>query len=94
MERPKNNAADVFARYRHRLGAFIARRVPTQEEAEDILQEVFLRFVETDALNPVSQVAAWLFRTARNRIIDHGRKRREMGKEGPKISGMQTCLKR
>ena len=77
MERPKNNAADVFARYRHRLGAFIARRVPTQEEAEDILQEVFLRFVQTDAINPVAQVAAWLYRTARNRIVDHRRKHRE-----------------
>ncbi|MBD5068213.1 MAG: sigma-70 family RNA polymerase sigma factor [Alistipes sp.] len=78
MTPARNNPAEVFEKYRRRIGAFIARRVPTRDEAEDILQEVFLRFVETDALNPVSQVAAWLFRTARNRIIDHGRKRREM----------------
>ncbi|MCM1151131.1 MAG: sigma-70 family RNA polymerase sigma factor [Alistipes sp.] len=77
MEPPKNNAADVFEKYRHRLGAFIARRVPSQEEAEDILQDVFLRFVQTDAINPVSQVAAWLFRAARNRIVDRRRKHRE-----------------
>lgn len=77
MSAPKNNPAEVFGRYRRQLGAFIARRIPSREEAEDILQEVFMRFVQTDALNPVTQVAAWLFRTARNRIIDYRRKHRE-----------------
>lgn len=77
MNAPKNNPAEVFGKYRRQLGAFIARRIPSRKEAEDILQDVFMRFVQTDALNPVTQVAAWLFRTARNRIIDHSRKRRE-----------------
>lgn len=77
MNAPKNNPAEVFGKYRRQLGAFIARRIPSREEAEDILQDMFMRFVQTDALNPVTQVAAWLFRTARNRIIDHSRKRRE-----------------
>lgn len=77
MNAPKNNPSEVFGKYRRQLGAFIARRIPSREDAEDILQEVFMRFVQTDALNPVTQVAAWLFRTARNRIIDHRRKHRE-----------------
>ena len=77
MNAPKNTPAEVFGKYRRQLGAFIARRIPSREEAEDILQDVFMRFVQTDALNPVTQVAAWLFRAARNRIIDHSRKRRE-----------------
>lgn len=77
MNAPKNNPAEVFGKYRRQLGAFIARRIPSRKEAEDILQDVFMRFVQTDALNPVTQVAAWLFRAARNRIIDHSRKRRE-----------------
>ncbi|MCM1301012.1 MAG: sigma-70 family RNA polymerase sigma factor [Bacteroides cellulosilyticus] len=77
MKSPRNDPAEVFEKYRRQLGAFIARRVPSRDEAEDILQEVFLRYVQTDALNPVAQVAAWLFRTARNRIIDHRRKHRE-----------------
>ena len=77
MRPPRNNPDEVFEKYRRQLGAFIARRVPSPDEAEDILQEVFLRYVQTDALNPVAQVAAWLFRTARNRIIDYGRKHRE-----------------
>lgn len=78
MPERANNPAEIFEKYRRRLGAFIARRVPSRDEAEDILQDVFLRFVQTDALNPVSQVAAWLFCTARNRIIDRSRKHREI----------------
>ena len=74
--KPTNSPAAIFDRYRRQLLAFIARRAPA-DEAEDILQEVFLRFVQADAASPIEQVAAWLFRTARNRIIDRLRKRRE-----------------
>lgn len=77
MTPQRNNPAEVFENYRRQLRAFITRRVDSEAEGEDILQEVFMRFVQTDTVNPVGQVAAWLFRTARNRIIDHSRKRRE-----------------
>lgn len=73
----KHDPAAVFERYRRQLLAFISRRVGPETDSEDVLQEVFLRFVQVDAVNPVAQVAAWLFRVARNRIIDTGRKRRE-----------------
>jgi RNA polymerase sigma factor (sigma-70 family) len=44
-------------------------------EAEDILQDVWLEFyAATDA---VEQAGAWLFRVARNRIIDRARKKKE-----------------
>lgn len=82
MEQRRNNAAEVFERYRRQLGAFIARRVGDGGDAEDILQEVFLRFVQTDTVNPISQAAAWLFRVARSRIIDYRRKRREASLPG------------
>lgn len=77
MERRTNDASEVFERYRRQLRAFISRRVASSSEVEDILQEVFLRFVQADAATPIGQVAAWLFRVARNRIVDHSRKRRE-----------------
>src|ERR1700675_3038293 len=60
-----------------RLRNFIRKRVVDQGEAEDILQEVFFELVETyRAMKPVEQVTAWLFRVARNRIIDLFRRRR------------------
>ena len=77
MELRPNDPAEVFERYRRQLRAFNSRRVDSVSDVEDIHQEVFLRFVQTDAATPIGQVAAWLFRAARNRIIDRSRKRRE-----------------
>jgi len=70
--------AETVERERARLRNFIRRRVPEGEDAEDILQDVFSELVEAYRLmKPIEQVGAWLFRVARNRIIDRFRKRRE-----------------
>jgi RNA polymerase sigma factor (sigma-70 family) len=71
--------ATTVLRERSRLGNFIRRRVGDQGEAEDILQDVFYEFVEAYRLpEPIEQVSAWLFRVARNRIIDRLRKKKEL----------------
>ncbi|WP_109477129.1 sigma-70 family RNA polymerase sigma factor [Paraburkholderia sp. C35] len=71
--------ARAVARERPRLRNFIRRRVIDQDEAEDILQDVFEELVEAWRLpDPVEQVGAWLFRVARNRIIDRFRKKKEL----------------
>jgi RNA polymerase sigma factor (sigma-70 family) len=68
---------EVVARERNRLRGFIRRRVSDPSDVEDILQEVFYELVEAARLlQPVEQVGAWLFRVARNRIIDRFRKAR------------------
>ena len=60
-----------------RLRNFIRKRVPDAGDAEDILQEIFYELVEAYRLmKPVEQVGAWLFRVARNRIIDLFRNRK------------------
>jgi DNA-directed RNA polymerase specialized sigma24 family protein len=47
---------------RKRLLSFIRNRVATDEEAEDILQDVFYELTETIRLmKPIERVAAWLF---------------------------------
>jgi RNA polymerase sigma factor (sigma-70 family) len=70
--------ADAVARERPRLRNFIRRRVIDQDEAEDILQDVFEELVEAWRLpDPIEQVGAWLFRVARNRIVDRFRKKKE-----------------
>ena len=69
--------AEVMGRERERLGHFIRARVADAGDAEDILQDVFYELVEAYRLmKPVEQVGAWLFRVARNRIIDLFRKQR------------------
>jgi len=62
-----------------RLRNFIRRRVLDPGDAEDILQDVFYELVEAYLLpEPIEQVGAWLFRVARNRIIDRFRKKKEV----------------
>jgi len=68
---------ETVAREQGRLRNFIRRRVPDDAEAEDILQDVFYELVEAYRLmKPIEQVGAWLFRVARNRIIDAFRKKK------------------
>lgn len=68
---------DVVTRERSRLLDFIRRRVPNARDAEDILQDVFEELVEANRLlMPIEHVTAWLFRVARNRIIDSFRRKR------------------
>lgn len=69
--------SEVVAREGSRLGSFIRRRVPDPRDAEDILQDVFAELVEANRLlMPIEHVTGWLFRVARNRIVDLLRKRR------------------
>jgi len=77
IERDNDITATVL-RERTKLGNFIRRRVRDPSEADDILQDVFHEFVQAYRLPaPIEQVSAWLFRVARNRIIDRFRKKRE-----------------
>jgi len=78
MTEQNQRIAETVTRERGRLRNFIRRRVSDASEAEDILQDVFREFVEACRLpEPIEQIGAWLFRVARNRIIDRFRKKRE-----------------
>lgn len=78
MAEQNRRLSETVARESGRLGSFIRQRVPDPGEAEDILQDVFFELVEAWRLpEPIEQVGAWLFRVARNRIVDRFRKRRE-----------------
>ena len=69
--------SEVVKREQSRLRNFIRRRVPDPRDAEDILQDVFYELVEANRLlMPIEHVTGWLFRVARNRIIDLFRKKR------------------
>ena len=69
--------SETVEREQARLRNFIRRRVADQRDAEDILQEVFFEFVEAYRLmKPIEQVSGWLFRVARNRIIDLFRRKK------------------
>src|ERR1700748_686250 len=69
--------SEALERDQPRLRNFIRKHITDSGEVEDILQDVFYELLEAYRLmKPVEQVSAWLFRVARNRIIDLFRKRR------------------
>ena len=78
MAEQDKRITETVSRERGQLRNFIRRRVPDAGEAEDILQDVFFEFVEAYRLpESIEQVGAWLYRVARNRIIDRFRKKKE-----------------
>ncbi len=58
-----------------RLRTFIAYRVRDDEVAVDIAQDVLVRSIANGALERVDNPTAWLYRSARNAVIDHYRTR-------------------
>ena len=80
--------SDAVSKNRARLRNFIRKRVADQADAEDILQDVFYELVHAYGLiKPIDDVTAWLFRVARNRIIDlFRRKQREARHRTPSIA--------
>lgn len=95
MSKAKNNLSWIFTTYRIRLLNFIRNRVETADDAQDILQDVFLKMIVSSGSNDISHVSAWLYRTARNRIADHYRKHREMRLEQmleKDVADMTECL--
>jgi RNA polymerase sigma factor (sigma-70 family) len=85
-------------RERPRLRNFIRRRVANDADVEDILQDVFSELVEAYRLmQPIEQVGAWLFRVARNRIVDGFRRRkteaiREPAQDDEETLGLDELL--
>lgn len=67
-----NNITQVIKEYSRRLLGFIKQRVSGNEDAEDILQDVFYQFA--GSTEPIEQAGSWLFTVARNKITDKYRK--------------------
>jgi RNA polymerase sigma factor (sigma-70 family) len=80
VTKSKNSEIEkLISEHHQRLKLFIRKRVSDEKDAEDILQDVFYQFVKTvnNAIDPIEHVAAWLYRVARNTIINHGKKKHE-----------------
>src|SRR5271168_1852004 len=70
-----------------RLRSFIRKHVADTGEAEDILQDVFYELLEAYRLmKPIEHVTAWLFRVARNRMVDLFRTKKPSSLNNP-LSG-------
>jgi RNA polymerase sigma factor (sigma-70 family) len=76
--------SQAMERDESRLRSFIRKHVADTTEAEDILQDVFYELLEAYRLmKPVEHVTAWLFRVARNRMVDLFRRKKPSSLNNP-----------
>lgn len=69
--------ADLWRDWHAALRRHVARRVRDAADADDVLQEVFLKLtLHLDQVRDAGRLAAWLYRVADNAIADHYRARR------------------
>src|SRR5437773_3359942 len=85
-DQPKQNIIQAVRNYGKRLFYFIRGRVNTDEDAEDILQDVWYQFSNVMNSEPIEQTSAWLYRVARNKIIDKYRRQQPVSLEDEMVS--------
>jgi len=62
--------AEIFHRYKFKLYGFIYRLTQSQEMAEDIVQETFLRLWKNrDQLSNIEHLSSYIFRMAQNQAM-------------------------
>ena len=78
----EHQAAEIWQQVHERLRAFIAKRVGNESEADDLLQEVFMRVHRhIDELREPDRFVSWVFQITRHVLIDYYRapgRRREL----------------
>jgi RNA polymerase sigma factor (sigma-70 family) len=65
----------TFVKEKSKLFNFIRKFVPSREDAEDILQDVFYQFISYANVEIIERIDSWLFKAAKNKIIDNSRKK-------------------
>ncbi|WP_243835921.1 RNA polymerase sigma factor [Sphingobacterium paludis] len=75
-DRNSKSVADLIKTYSGQLLRFVKGRVKKDEDAEDILQEVWVQFSRLTNIDDLENVGAWLYRVTRNKITDNYRKKK------------------
>ena len=76
--------AEAMERDEPRLRSFIRRRVLDTADAEDVLQDVFYELIQAyRMMKPAEQMTGWLYRVARNRIVDLFRRKKTVSLQEP-----------
>jgi RNA polymerase sigma factor (sigma-70 family) len=80
-DKKKQNVSGAIKEYGRRLFGFIRGRVRSEEDAEDLMQDVWYQFSNISNIDELENISAWLYRVARNRITDYYRKKRNSSLE-------------
>ncbi len=74
--KPTQDITQTVKEYGKRLLGFIRNKVKTNEEAEDILQDVWYQLSNLSSLDDLESVSGWLYQVARNKVTDLYRKKK------------------
>ena len=74
MTQRQQSIKQTVQNYGKRLFSFIRSRVKSDEDAEDILQDVWYQLSSIVDLDAIEQMSSWLFRVSKNKIVDKMRK--------------------
>lgn len=77
----KNTITTTIKNYGTQLLNFIKGRVPSLQDAEDILQDVWYQLSNISNLNEIESISGWLYFVAKNKIIDLYRKKKNSSLE-------------
>ncbi|HPI55015.1 MAG TPA: RNA polymerase sigma factor [Chitinophagaceae bacterium] len=73
-EKAQTSIPETIRQYGKKLFGFIRSKVNSPEDSEDILQEVWYQLSALTNLDAIENMGAWLYRVARNKVIDKYRK--------------------
>jgi len=76
MAENRGNIVQAVNRYGRQLLRFIRGKVATDEDAEDIIQDVWYQFSNVEETSAIESVSGWLYRVAKNKITDTFRKKK------------------
>jgi RNA polymerase sigma factor (sigma-70 family) len=86
-EEINSHIIQTITSYGKGLMNFIRRRVKTDADAQDVLQDVWYQFSAVVNAEPIEQTGAWLYRVARNKITDKHRKKTELSLDEDLLNG-------
>lgn len=74
-EEKSNSITSTIQQFGKKLFGFVRGRVRTNEDAEDILQDVWYQLSNISNISEIENLSAWLYRVARNKVTDKYRKK-------------------
>ncbi len=81
VQEKENIVSQAVSQYGRKLMAFIRPKVNSEEDAEDILQDVWYQFSNLTNLKDIVNVSSWLYAVTRNKITDSYRKKKPLNLE-------------
>lgn len=73
------NTDEIWGKFSDRIRRFVLRHVRDYHDGEDILQDIFLKIHNNiGSLNDRTKIEAWVYRIARNTVVDYYRQQKTL----------------